>query len=65
MIGLILQIFRSINEGRSSSGSFLKSANVMHLNKSFEEQLNEGHSIQEVKNIIQEFMELMYKEMET
>ncbi len=70
IIGLILQIFQSINETAETTShysraiSFSKSPNVMSINKSFEEQLSECANTQHLKNIIQEFMELMYQEMQ-
>jgi hypothetical protein len=36
----------------------------MSINKSFDEQVNECVNIQHLKNILQEFMETMYREME-
>ena len=37
---------------------------MMSINKSFEEQVGECASIQNLKNVIQEFMETMYQAME-
>ena len=62
IIGLILQIFQSINDsedqvqvrgGSSAVVNFSKSPNIMSLNKSFEEQLSECVNLQHLKNIIQ------------
>lgn len=79
MLGLILHVFKLIsneeeprggnggnnNGGNGSYGAFSRSPNVMSIRQSFESQLNECANLQHLKNIIQEFMELMYKEMET
>jgi hypothetical protein len=58
MIGLILQVFQSINDPeelpvRPNPIMFSKSPNMQSLNKSFEEQLSECVNIQHLKNIIQ------------
>jgi len=54
----------STTTGGGSYGAFSRSPNVMSIRQSFESQLNECANVQHLKNIIQEFMELMYKEME-
>lgn len=72
MLGLILHVFKLISseeEPRTvanggSYGTFSRSPNVQSIRQSFESQLNECANVQHLKNIIQEFMELMYKEME-
>lgn len=75
MIGFILEIFHLINEGKpacnpsrsSRNQSYVcisRSPNMQSINRSFEEQINDCASTQNLKNIVQEFMETMYAECE-
>ena len=48
---------------RSQYIAFSKSPSVMSINKSFEEQVGDCVNVQHLKNILQEFMETMYREM--
>jgi hypothetical protein len=76
MIGFILEIFHLINEGKPASSNpsrssrnqsyvcISKSPNMQSINRSFEEQINECANTQNLKNIVQEFMETMYAECE-
>ena len=60
MIGLILRIFKEIkNEENSRNSNYLKfsqNPQVMSINKSFEDRLNENENINGIKNVVQEFM---------
>ena len=60
MIGLILRIFKEIkNEENSRNSNYLKfsqNPQVMSINKSFEDRLNENDNINGIKNVVQEFM---------
>ena len=60
MIGLILRIFKEIkNEENSRNSNYLKfsqNPQVISINKSFEDRLNENDNINGIKNVVQEFM---------
>ena len=79
MVGFILDVFSAINDEQSQEvtacGSRLsglgggwqtvsRSPQVQSINRSFEEQLGECANLQNLKDVIQEFMELMYNQME-
>lgn len=72
IIGLILRIFKELKQEGGAPQSphhasmlYSPANNMSTLKKSFEERLTSNSSdIQNIKNIIQEFMESMYKMME-
>jgi len=69
MLGLIMTIFKELKEEESTRNSnytsFSRNPQVMSINKSFEERLNYNENIENIKNVVQEFMESMYQCMET
>lgn len=80
MVGFILEVFSAINDEQSSqtmtagasrsSGlgggwqTVSRSPQMQSINRSFEEQLGECGNLQNLKDVMQEFMELMYNQME-
>lgn len=60
MIGLILRVFKEIkneqNTRNSNYASFSQNPQVMSLNRSFQDRLNENSNIAGIKNVVQEFM---------